>query len=200
MFDLDGNGNIDHQEFEDLQSIIRSKTQMGKKHHDTRMTGSVLKENSALNKYFFGNDFTQLLTIEKFTNFQKHLQSEMIRMEFERYEPKDGKIADREFCEMLLAYAGFNETKTKKMLKRVSKTFKECHDGITIKDYDDFFHMVRSIQDIDTALKFYKLAGAPIDKSIKFILIFFFLNDIYIFNFCFFLKVFSNMLLKQYQE
>jgi hypothetical protein len=52
------------------------------------------------------------------------------------------------------------------MTKRVSKAFKESTDGITIKDYDDFFHMVRSIQDIDTALKFYKLAGAPVDKSI----------------------------------
>lgn len=45
------------------------------------MTGSVLKENSALNKFFFGEDFKGTLTAEKFTQFQKKFQSEMIRME-----------------------------------------------------------------------------------------------------------------------
>ena len=45
------------------------------------MTGSVIKENSALNKYFFGSDFKEFLTVEKFISFQKQLLSEMIKME-----------------------------------------------------------------------------------------------------------------------
>ena len=38
--------------------------------------------------------------------------------------------------------------------------------GITFEDYQDFFQVLRSIQDIATALKFYSIAGASIDKEI----------------------------------
>lgn len=81
MMDLDGSGNVDIEEFEQLQLIIRNNTQMGKKHRDTRMTGSVIKENSALINYFFGDDKKELLTVEKFIDFQKSLQKEMIKIE-----------------------------------------------------------------------------------------------------------------------
>lgn len=45
------------------------------------MTGSVIKENSTLNDYFFGKNRDQLLTAKKFSEFQKRLQAEVIRME-----------------------------------------------------------------------------------------------------------------------
>ena len=64
-----------------MQTIIRNNTNVGNKHRDTRMTGSVIKENSSLNKYFFGKDFKELLTVEKFIDFQKNLQREVIKME-----------------------------------------------------------------------------------------------------------------------
>ncbi len=128
-----------------MQTIIRNNTNVGSKHRDTRMTGSVIKENSALNKYFFGQNFKELLTVEKFIQFQKRLQGEIIKMEvcfiiycsffffnsylflkkFDRCNPLDGKINDIEFCEALLAYAGFSDAKKKRMLKRVAKAFKD---------------------------------------------------------------------------
>ncbi len=54
---------------------------MGQRHKDTRMTGSVIKANSTLNEYFFGKSKNDLLTVEKFLDFQKQLQSEVIKME-----------------------------------------------------------------------------------------------------------------------
>ena len=81
MFDLDGNGNIDLEEFEQLQIIIRNKTSVGQRHKDTYMTGSVIKGNSSLNEYFFGHDLKQLLTADKFIGFQRQLQDEVIKME-----------------------------------------------------------------------------------------------------------------------
>lgn len=101
MFDTDGNGNLDLEEFEHvnlildliisklpenvyifkLQTIIRNQTSLGQRHRDTRMTGSVIKENSCLNEFFFGKDLDQLLTSQKFTDFQRKLQTEVIRME-----------------------------------------------------------------------------------------------------------------------
>ena len=43
---------------------------------------------------------------------------------FNRFDPIDGKITDLEFCEALLGYAGFSDSKKKRMIKRVAKTFK----------------------------------------------------------------------------
>lgn len=175
MFDIDGNGNIDIGEFEHLQGIIRNQTSIGQRHRDTHMTGSVIKGNSTLNEYFFGTDKSELLTVRKFIDFQQRLQTECIEKEFEFHAHKtrasDNQkiISDLSFCEMILAYAGFNGTKTKQMLKRVADMFNETkkgQNGVTLKEYQDFFQVLRSIHDIDTALKFYSIAGASIDKGI----------------------------------
>jgi hypothetical protein len=131
MFDLDGNGNIDIEEFEQLQTILRNKTSLGQRHRDTYMTGSVIKGNSTLNEYFFGSDLKGLLTVNKFIDFQKRLQTEVIQMEFEYFsdvrEKENGEkfISERSFCEMILAYALFGGSKIKKMLKRISKIYDE---------------------------------------------------------------------------
>ena len=56
MFDLNGDGDVDAEEFEQVQSIIRQSTSVGSKHRDHANTGSKLnkKTNSALSNYFFG--------------------------------------------------------------------------------------------------------------------------------------------------
>lgn len=171
MFDIDGNGNIDIGEFEQLNQIIRNQTTLGQRHRDTRMTGSVIKGNSTLNEYFFGSEKAELLTVKKFIDFQKRLQSECIKKEFEYCSTKtrangEKVMSDHLFCEMILAYAGFNGTKTKIMLKRISSIYNEHSKGVTLGEYQDFFQVLRSIHDIDTALKFYAIAGASIDKGI----------------------------------
>jgi Ca2+-binding EF-hand superfamily protein len=174
MFDLDGNGNIDIDEFDQLQQIIRNQTSTGQRHRDTHMTGSVIKGNSVLNNYFFGPNLDQLLTVDKFTKFQKSLQSEVVRMEFNytsRHVRKDGVkiIREVEFCEMILAYAGLPNSKTKKMLKHISSIYSNNEEhsvGITLEEFETFFQVLRSIHDIDIALKFYSIAGASIDKVI----------------------------------
>lgn len=172
MFDIDGNGNIDIGEFEQLQSIIRNQTSFGQRHRDTRMTGSVIKGNSTLNEYFFGTEMAELLTVNKFIDFQQRLQSECIEREFNARDLKtrssDGQkiINDIAFCEMILAYAGFSGNKIKQMLKHIAHIYNKDTEGITLKEYKNFFQVLRSIHDIDVALKFYAIAGASIDKGI----------------------------------
>ena len=57
MFDLNGDGDVDAEEFAQVQNIIRQTTSVGKRHRDQATTGSTLKKemNSALSVYFFGN-------------------------------------------------------------------------------------------------------------------------------------------------
>ena len=55
MFDLNGDGDVDAEEFAQVQNIIRQTTSVGKRHRDQSNTGSTLKGmNSALSIYFFG--------------------------------------------------------------------------------------------------------------------------------------------------
>lgn len=167
MFDLNGDGDVDHEEFEKVQTILRSQTSVGSRHRDHSTTGSIfMGVNSALSMYFFGENLNQKLTIEKFLDFQQQLQTEILSLEFQRKDPDDcGKITEGEFCELLLAYAGLPVKRKIKMLKRVKKAFKDSHKGISRDDYLKFFHFLNNINDVDTALTFYHIAGASIDPA-----------------------------------
>ncbi|XP_062256610.1 calcium uptake protein 1, mitochondrial isoform X1 [Platichthys flesus] len=166
MFDLNGDGEVDLEEFEQVQSIIRSQTSMGMRHRDRSTTGNTLKTagcSSALTTYFFGEDLKGKLTIGSFLEFQRKLQHDVLKLEFERNDPMDGKISERQFGGMLLAYSGVQSRKLKLMQKGLKKMFKDAQ-GITFEEVENFFTFLKNVNDVDTALSFYHMAGASIDK------------------------------------
>ncbi|KAF7381955.1 hypothetical protein HZH68_015828 [Vespula germanica] len=167
MFDFNGDGDVDSDEFGKVATLIRQQTSIGNRHRDHANTGNTFKGvNSALTTYFFGPNMKQKLTIEKFLDFQEQLQREILSLEFERRNPdENGKITEVDFTELLLAYAGYSDKKKAKMLKRVKKTFKENPKGINKEEYLKFFHFLNNINDVDTALTFYNIAGASIDQA-----------------------------------
>ncbi|KAL1131505.1 hypothetical protein AAG570_011122, partial [Ranatra chinensis] len=167
MFDLNGDGDVDCEEFEKVATLIRLQTSIGSRHRDHANTGNTFKGvNSALTTYFFGPNLNQKLTIEKFLDFQRQLQTEILSLEFQRKNPDDnGNISELDFTELLLAYAGYAPKKKAKILKRVKKTFKESGIGISKEDYLKFFHFLNNVNDVDTALTFYHIAGASIDPA-----------------------------------
>eukprot|EP00064_Thunnus_orientalis_P005471 superscaffoldBa00000536_g5485 len=129
MFDLNGDGEVDLEEFEQVQSIIRSQTSMGMRHRDRSTTGNTLKTagcSSALTTYFFGEDLKGKLTIGSFLEFQRKLQHDVLKLEFERNDPVDGRITERQFGGMLLAYSGVQSRKLKLMQKGLKKMFKDA--------------------------------------------------------------------------
>ncbi|MBN3285838.1 MICU1 protein, partial [Polyodon spathula] len=166
MFDLNGDGEVDMEEFEQVQSIIRSQTSMGMRHRDRSTTGNTLKTafSSALTTYFFGADLKGKLTIKNFLEFQRRLQHDVLKLEFERNDPVDGRITERQFGSMLLAYSGVQSRKLTVMLKNLKKQFKDG-PGITFDEVENFFTFLKNVNDVDTALSFYHMAGASIDKA-----------------------------------
>ncbi|KAK0075084.1 hypothetical protein PV326_011888, partial [Microctonus aethiopoides] len=167
MFDFNGDGDVDSEEFGKVATLIRQQTSIGNRHRDHANTGNTFKGvNSALTTYFFGPNMKQKLTIEKFLDFQEQLQKEILNLEFERRNPDaNGNITEIDFTELLLAYAGYPENKKTKMLKRVKKAFKDTSKGVSKEDYLRFFHFLNNINDVDTALTFYHIAGASIDQA-----------------------------------
>ncbi|XP_041124406.1 calcium uptake protein 1, mitochondrial-like isoform X1 [Polyodon spathula] len=166
MFDLNGDGEVDMEEFEQVQSIIRSQTSMGMRHRDRSTTGNTLKMafSSALTTYFFGAELKGKLTIKNFLEFQRRLQHDVLKLEFERNDPVDGRITERQFGRMLLAYSGVQSRKLTVMLKNLKKQFKDG-PGITFDEVENFFTFLKNVNDVDTALSFYHMAGASIDKA-----------------------------------
>ncbi|XP_036429624.1 calcium uptake protein 1, mitochondrial isoform X3 [Colossoma macropomum] len=167
MFDLNGDGEVDLEEFEQVQSIIRSQTSMGMRHRDRSTTGNMLRTagcSSALTTYFFGADLKGKLTIGSFLEFQRKLQHDVLKLEFERNDPADGRITERQFGGMLLAYSGVQSRKLKQMQKGLKKMFKDAQ-GITFEEVENFFTFLKNVNDVDTALSFYHMAGASIDKA-----------------------------------
>uniref|UniRef100_A0A1B6E3W6 EF-hand domain-containing protein n=1 Tax=Clastoptera arizonana TaxID=38151 RepID=A0A1B6E3W6_9HEMI len=167
MFDLNGDGDVDFEEFEKVATLIRQQTSIGSRHRDHANTGNTFKGvNSALTTYFFGPNMNQKLTIEKFLDFQRQLQREILSLEFQRKNPdENGNISEADFTELLLAYAGYPPKKKSRMIKRVKKRFREHAQGISRDDYLKFFHFLNNINDVDTALTFYHIAGASIDQA-----------------------------------
>lgn len=129
MFDLNGDGNVDAREFENVTNLMRSQSSMGARHRDHQNTGSTLKGiNSGLITYFFGHNRKGILTVDDFLEFQRSLQNEILKLEFDRKRSSssveglnsDGEpsISEKDFGDLLIAYAGFPTKKKARMLKR----------------------------------------------------------------------------------
>ena len=87
---------------------------------DHGATGSVKGINTGLNAYFFGDDLKGELTVERFLEFQRSLQEEILALEFKKKDVEGtGKIAEKDFADLLIAYAGFQPKKKARMLRRV---------------------------------------------------------------------------------
>uniref|UniRef100_H2ZED0 Calcium uptake protein 1, mitochondrial n=1 Tax=Ciona savignyi TaxID=51511 RepID=H2ZED0_CIOSA len=87
MFDLNGDGEVDINEFQQVTNTARSQTSVGMRHRDHKTTGNVVKpfkdSNSAITSYFFGPTGKEhKLTVQRFVEFQEKLQADILRLEF----------------------------------------------------------------------------------------------------------------------
>ncbi|MGH0114607.1 UNVERIFIED_CONTAM: hypothetical protein FKN15_031092 [Acipenser sinensis] len=149
-----------------VQSIIRSQTSMGMRHRDRSTTGNTLKTcfGSALDSFLKQTNPLAEIYVDVFFVFSFSCLYCIYILYFERNDPVDGRIAECQFGSILLAYSGVQSRKLTVMLKNLKKQFKDG-PGITFDEVENFFTFLKNVNDVDTALSFYHMAGASIDKG-----------------------------------
>lgn len=167
MFDLNGDGEVDYQEFQKVYKIILRGTAVGSRHRNHATTGNVLGDVSeGFGTYLFGKDHTNKLTVEKFQTFHDELTLAVLKLEFDRFEPVNSTITEKDFCELLLSYADLGDQEKKVYMKRVRKAFDPKESpGVTFCQLKDFNTFLGAIFDVDVALGMYHAAGASINKD-----------------------------------
>ena len=168
MFDLNGDGEVDYQEFQKVYKVILHGTAVGSRHRNHANTGNVLGDVSEeFGTYLFGKDRTNKLTVEQFQIFHDELTVAVLKEEFDRYDPEDNAITEKDFCELLLSYSDVSDQAKKVYMKRVRKAFnpKETHPGITFDQLKTFNIFLGSIFEVDVALSMYHAAGASVNKD-----------------------------------
>lgn len=72
VYDLNGDGELDEEEFAKVQDLVLNQSNVGQRHRDhVTGAGSFCKsKSSVITNYFFGNNFKWKLGIERFLKFQ----------------------------------------------------------------------------------------------------------------------------------
>jgi len=186
MFDLDGNGVVDAAEFDKVIEIIMKGTPVAKKHSKHS------RKQSNIARYFFGDDRKNELTAKEFLAFQYNIQSEILKMEFDKLNPDSANTITHEaFANMILLHSGFDKEKRGKVRRRIKKYFKKKRkqfnkrakkeaelngaDLETLEEYiqprcsfdeiSNFFQFITNIHDVDTAFAFYAMSGKEVDST-----------------------------------
>ncbi|XP_050219851.1 calcium uptake protein, mitochondrial [Mercurialis annua] len=109
MFDIDNNGEINMEEFKKVMALMRANNRQGAVHRDGHRTGlkvSGTVEDGGLMEYFFGKDGKGCLHHDKFVQFLRDLDNEMLRLEFAHYDYKSRKtISAKDFALSMVASA-----------------------------------------------------------------------------------------------
>ncbi|KAL3102006.1 hypothetical protein niasHS_003415 [Heterodera schachtii] len=173
VFDQNGDGVLDQQEFARVQELVLSQSNIGQRHRDHKTgAGAFVKtKNSMLSKHFFGENGQNKLDIGTFLQFQQNFHGDILKIEFERRDPEtgpEGIISELSFAELLMIHSDLPEKRQKRMLKRVRRRQKELADkrGVSFEEVDSFFAFIYHIDKVDLALHFYKLAGKPLSKQL----------------------------------
>ncbi|GMJ11115.1 hypothetical protein like AT4G32060 [Hibiscus trionum] len=158
MFDVDNNGKIDKEEFKKVMALMRANNRLGSVHRDglrigsLKLTGSV--EEGGLVEYFFGKDGKARLQHDKFVQFMRDLQDEMLRLEFDHYDYKGrGTISAKDFALSMVASADMSHLD--RLLERVDELNDKPHlkeIRINLNEFKHFAELRRKLQPFSLAL------------------------------------------------
>ncbi|MBA0810668.1 hypothetical protein Gohar_002638 [Gossypium harknessii] len=176
MFDVDNNEfislyrEIDKEEFKKVMALMRANNRQGAVHRDglrtgLKVTGSV--EDGGLVEYFFGKDGKARLQHDKFIEFMRKLQDEILRLEFDHYDYKvRGSISAKDFALSMVASADMSHLD--RLLERVDELNNEPHlreIRINLDEFKHFAELRRKLQPFSLALFSYGKINGLLTKD-----------------------------------
>lgn len=85
IFDANGDGDVDAEEFEEILNVLRSQTSVGIRHREAKLTGGSYGGSklvdSGLKTFFFGKNGKGKLRVQDFLAFQAKMKDEVLKME-----------------------------------------------------------------------------------------------------------------------
>ncbi|XP_064552230.1 calcium uptake protein 1 homolog, mitochondrial [Drosophila montana] len=161
LFEQQENGNLG---IRDMNTLV-----LGITHDD------LFKNISAVHFYFFGPHLTQKLSLDKFLEFRRQLQHDVLLLEFnlllkkrkptDANKPPNKTISEVCFAKLLLKCSSMSKAEKTETLIRINKKYQPLKRGITQDEFMSFFEFVQHLPDIETALSYHYLAGADISRG-----------------------------------
>ena len=150
IFDLDGNGKMDSNEFKFLLEHFKKNNTSN---YDIINNENIIKKTNIW-KYLFGKNENKQLTLIEFQSFLYKLRECILKLEYERYCGSiNNNISSKNFAMSLISYAHHSDVSY--YVARVNRIkFEKCI--ITYNDFLNFNKCLFYINDIMRALKYYE--------------------------------------------
>ncbi|EFJ50876.1 hypothetical protein VOLCADRAFT_103668 [Volvox carteri f. nagariensis] len=167
VVDLDGNGQIDRDEFKSVMELLGSMANV-----HTSPVGRSKKlslsdsANSGLFMKFFGKDGGKKLLLPEFRDFLDKLHAELVTLEFKHYDYSgSGSIPAVDFGRSLVATADIR--RVDQLLDKVDAMGPELtRQRISLEEFQTVhFDMRRNLHTLVVALDFYRQLGRPLLKD-----------------------------------
>eukprot|EP01147_Barroeca_monosierra_P007242 gene7240-7654_t len=134
MFDEDGNGTVDLNEFENVRGAVQSSTATGRRIHQKDHTS--LCEESISRSYIiqqlFGRKGQGKCNLRKFHTFFEEVQRDVLHIDFLRNKSDSDSptITEKDLAKMILQYARLSENDRKEHLHRITASMARANAGI----------------------------------------------------------------------
>jgi Ca2+-binding EF-hand superfamily protein len=158
MLDVNDDGQVDQHEFMKMIKFLR----VASPHAQQTRTSTSGVAQGWLTHYFGEN--ASKLTFDTFTTFLQQLKSDVLRLEFNLYDPQElGYISQRDFGMLLVSYA-----RSKNLLGYVQRASTLEATPLKIFDFEQFqnFNMLlEHIHEVETAMQLYQMNGRAFKKQ-----------------------------------
>lgn len=169
MFDIDGNGIVDLEEFTKVQLALQRKTPTGKRIHgaDASAVSKASLHRSQMLQTFFGPDGKDLLTFDNFSKYIAKVQANVLHLDFLHWKdrPEQDVTSELGFAKVLLHYAKLTDKERPVFYDRIRKEYSQTSKGVTFAEAVLFFDLLRSIDQFEMALNLFYLAGVPVSEQ-----------------------------------
>ena len=161
MFDKDGNGEVDQNEFTQVMKVMRKMNKMASASRDGGSLSQVKKREIDVVPAFFGSDGKGTLKLKDFERFMDNLFSSLLILEFHLLDPQStGTVSYRDFASSLLSYGETNFIeKYSSQLETIPKK------SLSFQEFKDFHLVIENIEVIDRVAKLFLTAGKSFGKK-----------------------------------